>query len=78
VSLIATDANQNQTGGNFIMGDNPAVVTMPFSGLSNPFMPDYSTGGYAVGGLYFVTMSFQTPAGQMGTIQFFAPPTTNP
>jgi anti-sigma-K factor RskA len=77
VSLIATDANQNQTGGSFILGSNPTVVTIPFSYLSDLSTTAYTTGGYTAGGLYFVTMSFQTPDGQTSTTQFYAP-ATNP
>jgi hypothetical protein len=47
-------------------------MTMPLNS------PIYMAGGYAVAGFSFVTMSFQTLNGQTGTIQFYAPPTTNP
>ena len=73
VSLTATDANQNQTGGSFMLGSNPTVVTIPFSGPTDLSTPVYTTGGYTAGGLYVVTLSFQTPGGQTGTTQFYAP-----
>ena len=82
VSLSVMDANQNTPGalggslGGFTLGNNPTVVTMPF--FENSYTPITTTGGYAMGGLSFVLLNFQTPDGQTGTIQFAAPPPTNP
>ena len=74
VTLTASDANQNQTGGSFILGNNPAVVTIPFSESGST--PILTTGGDATSGLSYVILSFQTPAGQTSTMQFSASPTT--
>jgi hypothetical protein len=86
VSLSVLDANQNVLGGSFvgsfILGNNPAVVTMPLNSPIYTTSGDFTAGnspiGDPAGGLSFVIMSFQTPDGQTSTIQFYAPPTTNP
>ncbi len=85
VSLSVLDANQNVLGGSlgsFTLGNNPTVVTMPFNSpiytTSGDFTADNSPIGDPAGGFSFVIMSFQTPDGQTSTIQFYAPPPTNP
>ncbi len=82
VSLSVLDANQNVLGGSFILGNNPAVVTVPLNSPIYTTSGDFTAGnspiGDPAGGLSFVIMSFQTPDGQTSTIQFYAPPATNP
>jgi hypothetical protein len=72
VTLTASGANQNQTGGTFTIGENPTVVTLPL----NP--TTYGSNGYLIGNLDAVTLSVQTPNGQTSTMQFSAPSTANP
>lgn len=67
VTLTASDANQNETGGSFILGNNPAVITLPVIGFSSSsFAPTYIAG-------LGIIMSFTSPEGQSGTIYFALP-----
>jgi hypothetical protein len=69
VTLTAQDANQNTAGGTFVLGNNPAVVTMP---LSDGYTPLTTTG---LG--WMVTINSISPNGQPVNLQFFTP-ITNP
>lgn len=64
VTLTTYDANQNQTGGSFVLGSNPAVVTVPFSVGGNT--------SFLTTGLGMV-ITFTSPAGQTGTYYFSQP-----
>jgi hypothetical protein len=69
VTLTALDADQNASGGTFVLGNNPAVVTIPLSGDSTPIL---TTG---IG--WTVILNSTSPNGQPVNLQFYAP-TTNP
>jgi hypothetical protein len=73
VTLVASDANQNQTGGSFVLGNNPAVVTIPFSNGSYSlpvigFTPTSSIG---------LSLYFTAPDGQSGTF-YLSPASSSP
>jgi anti-sigma factor RsiW len=65
VTLTALDANQNAAGGTFVLGNNPAVVTIP---LSDGSMPLTTTG---LG--WMVTINSISLNGQPVNLQFFTP-----
>jgi hypothetical protein len=69
VTLTAQDANQNTVGGTFVLGNNPAVVTIPLSDDSTPL----TTTGLG----WMVNIDAISLNGQPVNLQFFAP-TTNP
>jgi hypothetical protein len=69
VTITALDANQNAAGGTFVLGNNPAVVTIPLS--------DGSTAVTTTGLGWMVNINSIYPNGQPVNLQFFAP-TTNP
>ncbi|HVU26170.1 MAG TPA: hypothetical protein VHG71_00270 [Verrucomicrobiae bacterium] len=64
VMLTTYDANQNQTGGSFTLGNNPVVVTIPLS--SDGYTPVLTTG-------LGMVITFTSPAGQTGTYYFSQP-----
>jgi hypothetical protein len=69
VTITALDANQNAAGGTFVLGNNPAVVTIPLSD---------GTAAVTTTGLgWMVNLNSIYPNGQPVNLQFFAP-TTNP
>jgi len=74
VTLTVLDANQNATGGTFILGNNPAVLTIPLSDLSDPSASPYVVAGFSG---WMVNINSIFPNGQTGTMQFFTP-ATNP
>ncbi|HVU06974.1 MAG TPA: hypothetical protein VHG89_00355 [Verrucomicrobiae bacterium] len=61
VVLTTYDANQNETGGSFILGNNPTVVTIPLS--ADGSTPVLTTG-------LGMVITFTSPAGQTGTYYF--------
>jgi hypothetical protein len=76
VTLTATDGSQNQTGGSFILGDNPTVATLGFNSTTGGYAMEFNSAGGV--SWAFVTMSFQSPDGLTGIFQFLAPPTPLP
>jgi hypothetical protein len=69
VALTVLDPNQNASGGTFVLGNNPAVVTIPLSGDSTPI----TTTGLG----WTVNINSTSPNGQPFNLQFYAP-LTNP
>jgi hypothetical protein len=69
VTLTALDANQNATGGSFVLGSNPAVVMIPLSGDATPL--------YGTSFGWTVSINSISPNGQAVNLQFYAP-LTNP
>lgn len=80
VTFTVTDANQNETGGTVVLGDNPTVVAIPITTgfiIGSPTSAGIPSGGFAssLDGYLAVTVSSLSSSG-VATTNWFIMPTS--